>query len=231
MTIVIGIGNLDRGDDAAGLAVARLLREKLAAARAGQNGRAPRVTVRELDGDQLALLDAWDDDGDVRVVDATCSDATPGTVCRFDGAGPLNSSFQHRGTHTFSLADVIELARALGRLPAHLTGYGIEGKSFLTGDPMSAEVRAAVTEVTCELLHELKAGGLPMCLGIVGMITEIREDEGIPMALVAARPPGPQGDAATLAACLLTCPEARVGQMVLVHSGYVLQTLDGEDQS
>jgi len=51
MTIVIGIGNLDRGDDAAGLAVARLLREKLAAARAGQNGRAPRVTVRELDGD------------------------------------------------------------------------------------------------------------------------------------------------------------------------------------
>jgi hydrogenase maturation factor len=70
-----------------------------------------------------------------------------------------------------------------------------------------------------------------MCLGIVGMITKIREDDGIPMALVTARPSGPHGDAATLAACLLTCPEARVGQMVLVHSGYVLQTLDGEDRS
>jgi hydrogenase maturation protease len=159
MTTVIGIGNLDRGDDAAGLAVARLLREKLAAARTGQDANAPCVTVLDLDGDQLALLDAWGDDHDVRVVDATCSDATPGTVCRFDGAGPVNPRFQHRGTHTFSLADVIELARALGRLPGHLTGYGIEGKSFQTGDPMSAEVQAAVTEVTDEILHELKAGG------------------------------------------------------------------------
>jgi Ni,Fe-hydrogenase maturation factor len=50
MTLVIGIGNPDRGDDAAGLAVARNVR---AAAPAG-------VAVIELDGDQLALLDAWD---------------------------------------------------------------------------------------------------------------------------------------------------------------------------
>lgn len=46
MTVIIGIGNADRGDDAVGLVVARKVRD---AAPAG-------VTVTELDGDQLALL-------------------------------------------------------------------------------------------------------------------------------------------------------------------------------
>ena len=60
-----------------------------------------------------------------------------------------------------------------------------------------------------------------MCLGTIGVVTEIRDDDGIPMALVGADP------AAVVHACLLTCPEAAVGDTVLVHSGYVLQVLDG----
>jgi hydrogenase maturation factor len=60
-----------------------------------------------------------------------------------------------------------------------------------------------------------------MCLGTIGVVTEIRDDDGIPMALVGADP------AAAVHACLLTCPEAAVGDTVLVHSGYVLQILGG----
>ena len=60
-----------------------------------------------------------------------------------------------------------------------------------------------------------------MCLGTIGVVTEIRDDDGVPMALVGA------GSAAAVHACLLTCPEAAVGDTVLVHSGYVLQILDG----
>jgi hydrogenase maturation protease len=149
MTLVIGIGNADRGDDAAGLAVARRVRA----------ATAPRdVTVAELAGDQLGLLDAWDGVKDVYVVDAVCSGGAPGTVYRFDGAHPLDARFRHRGTHTLSLADVIELARALGRLPARLTGYGIEGAAFELGTGLSPEVAAAVEVVTGRLLAELKAG-------------------------------------------------------------------------
>jgi hydrogenase maturation factor len=58
-----------------------------------------------------------------------------------------------------------------------------------------------------------------MCLGTIGLITRVRDDDGIPMALVAADP-------GTVSACLLTCPEAAVGDTVLVHSGYVLQILE-----
>jgi len=147
MILVIGIGNPARGDDAAGLAVARRIRE---AAAPGD------VTVTELAGDQLALLDAWTGAREVYVIDAVCSGGTPGTVYRFDAAEPLTAHFWHRGTHTFSLADVIELARALGRLPARLTGFGIEGATFEPGVPLSPEVEAAVEAVTVLLLGELR---------------------------------------------------------------------------
>jgi hydrogenase maturation protease len=150
MIVVIGIGNPDRGDDAAGLEVARRVRE---ATSPGE------VTVREVAGDQLALLDEWAGATEAYVVDAVCSGGTPGTVYQFDAAGELTSRFRDRGTHTFSLADVIELARALGRLPGHLAGYGIEGASFAIGDGLSAQAAAAVDKVTALLLGDLKGGG------------------------------------------------------------------------
>jgi hydrogenase maturation factor len=58
-----------------------------------------------------------------------------------------------------------------------------------------------------------------MCLGTIGVITEVRDDDGVPMALVEA------GAASPLTACLLTCPDAGVGETVLIHSGYVLEVL------
>ena len=147
MILVIGIGNPDRGDDAAGLAVARRIR---AATRRGE------VTVRELVGDQLALIDEWTGATDVYVVDAVSSGGTPGTVYRFDAADVLTERFRHRGTHMFSLADVIELARALGRLPGHLTGFGIEGAGFEIGAGLSPQATVAVDEVTRLLVADIK---------------------------------------------------------------------------
>jgi hydrogenase maturation protease len=48
-----------------------------------------------------------------------------------------------------------ELARALGRLPAHLLVYGIEGGRFDAGDELSPPVVAAVEQVRLELLERL----------------------------------------------------------------------------
>jgi hydrogenase maturation factor len=60
-----------------------------------------------------------------------------------------------------------------------------------------------------------------VCLGAVGVITAVREEDGLLMAVVDTVP-------GTVSACLLTCPEASVGATVLVHCGYVLQILDDE---
>ena len=149
MILVIGIGNPDRGDDAVGLMIARRVK---AATKSGE------VTVRELVGDQLALIDEWTGATEVYLVDAVCSGGTPGAVYKFDAANRLTERFRHRGTHTFSLADVIELARALGRLPPRVAGFGVEGADFTIGAGLSAEAAAAADEVTAQLLADLKAG-------------------------------------------------------------------------
>lgn len=60
-----------------------------------------------------------------------------------------------------------------------------------------------------------------MCLGTVGLITAVRDEGGLPVALIDTA----QG---TVSASLLTCQEAGVGRTVLVHCGYVLQILDDE---
>lgn len=216
-TLVIGVGNHDRGDDAVGLAVAERVR-----------AAAPRgVSVLTLEGDQLALLDAWADATDVYVIDAVCSGGRPGSVFHFDATRPLPARFGHRGSHTFSLADVVELARALGTLPPHVTGYGIEGNRFDVGAPLSPETCQAIEDVAGSLLRELDAprtrpqrnSGMEsgMCLGTVGVITEITDG----MAVIDA-------GGVLVTASLLTCPEAVTGQTVLAHSGYVLEIIEEE---
>jgi hydrogenase maturation factor len=75
-----------------------------------------------------------------------------------------------------------------------------------------------------------------MCLGMTGVITAIRDDDGVPMALIdttadtaAYATADADVAASVIPACLLTCQEARVGDTVLVHSGYVLQIFDPPD--
>lgn len=148
MRLVIGIGNSGRGDDAAGLAVAALV----------ERAAPPGVSVRRAEGDPLALLDIWAGVADVYLVDAVRSGAAPGTVIRFDASRPLGVRFRHQGTHALGLADVIEVGRALRRLPAHLTGFGIEGAAFEQGAPLSAQAQDAVRRVAARLVGELAAG-------------------------------------------------------------------------
>jgi hydrogenase maturation protease len=137
--IVIGIGNAFRGDDAAGLAVARAL------------GDDPRVIVHE--GEPIDLLDRWEGAGEVVVVDAARSGAAPGTIHRLDDlAAPVATG---GSTHAFGLAETLALAHALGRAPARLTVIGIEGERFRAGDGLSPAVATAAAEVAAELRGRL----------------------------------------------------------------------------
>ena len=134
--MVIGVGSRWRGDDAAGLAVAR------------------RVGGRELEGDPATLLDEWAGADEVVLVDAALSGAPPGTIRRYDAAsGPLPARSLRSSTHAFGVSDAIELARALGRLPARLEVYAIEGASFTAGDGLSAAVERAVDELAASLIR------------------------------------------------------------------------------
>lgn len=140
--LIIGVGNEDRSDDAAGLLVARKLQEhKLRAA-----------AVQQQSGEALSLLEAFSDAVNVIIVDAVQSGAPPGTIHRFEAhCEPLPARYFCCSTHSLGVAEAVELARALGRLPRRLLVYGIEGAHFDPGMPISAEVASAIQEVTRQI--------------------------------------------------------------------------------
>ena len=141
--LVIGVGNPDRGDDGAGLAVVRRLRGRVG----------PAVRLLEVRSNVSRLIDGWDGSDAVVLVDATSSGLPPGTVRRFDvTAAPLPVRAFHGGsTHGFGVAEVVEVARALGRLPRRLIVYGIEGARFGREKGLSTPVAAAVRDVAGSL--------------------------------------------------------------------------------
>lgn len=83
------------------------------------------------------------------IVDAVHSGAPAGTIHRFDAAaGPLPASLRSStSTHLVSLAETIELARTLDRLPASVTVYGIEGERYDLGAPVTPAVAAAIDQL------------------------------------------------------------------------------------
>ena len=122
--IVLGIGNIERGDDGAGRAVARLLRHMLSG----------KVEIVEQDGEATALLDKLDGAASAYLIDACVSNAPPGTIHRIDANhAPLPQASSDLSTHGFGLAAAIELGRALGRLPPRTIVYAIEAESFAAG--------------------------------------------------------------------------------------------------
>jgi hydrogenase maturation protease len=132
--LVVGIGNPDRGDDGVGAEVVR------------------RVDARQLAGvrvshcrEPLSLLDEHLDEDIVVVVDAVVGEAAVGTVTvRNVNARPFPESTDRGGTHAMGLGAVVELARALGRLPQSLFVVGVEAAAFETGTGLSMPVRAAI---------------------------------------------------------------------------------------
>ena len=144
---IIGVGNEFRRDDGIGLAAARRLREM----------RLPGVMVLEKTGDAGELWELWQDRRPAIIIDAMHSGAPPGTVRRFDAAGePLPAAFfHHPSTHSWGVAESIELARTLGQLPATLIVYGVEGKIFAPGVGLSLEGQHALPRLVEQIQQDL----------------------------------------------------------------------------
>jgi len=135
--LVIGVGNPLRGDDGAGLrAVARM-------------PRIPGVEVLSHEGDGIDLLELWDGADAVVIVDTIASGAEPGAILAFDvSQEPMPSAARRAAGHFVGVADAIEAARALRRLPRHVAVIGVEGAGFELGTGLSEPVLAALDGLT-----------------------------------------------------------------------------------
>jgi hydrogenase maturation protease len=146
---VIGVGNEWRGDDAAGLLVARRLKAD----------RLPEVEVAECRGTVTAVREAWKDAAGVIVVDAVFSGGRPGAIYRFNAHGgevPVQLS-RSPSSHGWGVAEALALGQLFQELPPFLIIYGIEGKNFGPGQEVSQEVEAAIPEAVLRLRREIQA--------------------------------------------------------------------------
>ncbi|HTG47000.1 MAG TPA: hydrogenase maturation protease [Actinomycetota bacterium] len=134
---VIGCGNPDAGDDAAGLVAA----EEVAR-------RAPDGVEVVLARDPLRLLDLLEGARRVIVVDAIRAPdggRTPGAVIRAE-AGPDGLPAAVRSSlssHGLGIAETIGIAAAIGDAPP-IVFHGVEAGNVRMGSAMSADVRAAL---------------------------------------------------------------------------------------
>jgi hydrogenase maturation protease len=132
--LVIGIGHPDRGDDAAGLLVARRLATTSSIS----------LDVRESGGDLLTLVDDWAGAEAVILVDVVVGMGPPGEVRVLDLLAETAPAERNVSSHGFGLGEAIALSRALGTLPKAFRLVGIEGSRFDIGTPPTPVVQAAI---------------------------------------------------------------------------------------
>src|SRR3990172_1316504 len=146
--LVMGIGNELRGDDAAGLLVARgLLSEKVLSF----------VTILEMAGDGASFMARWKNVDRLILVDAITAGLPPGSVIRMDARKELvPASLFATSSHSFGLAQALAISLALNELPPCVTLFGIQAKSFQVGADLSPEVQKAVRETSDAIRSELE---------------------------------------------------------------------------
>jgi hydrogenase maturation protease len=146
--LVIGLGNPYRGDDGVGPVVARAMADRALES----------VTVLEHSGEGAGLAEMWAGMDMVILVDAVSSGGTPGTVHRLDArATPIPVGLLHHSSHAFGVAEAVELARALGRLPPRLLVYGVVGMRFALGRGLTGAVEEAVSGVVDCIVRDVQA--------------------------------------------------------------------------
>ena len=134
---VIGIGNRDRGDDAAGPVVCDLVKDL----------RLPGVMTIVFEGSVLDLPIYWTASDRVVIVDATEPAGKPGRITEFNGLSEQLVVPGSLSTHTIDVGTAIKLARALDRLPMQLTIIGIEAAQFEFDTELTPAVQQAAGRV------------------------------------------------------------------------------------
>lgn len=145
---IIGLGNGLRGDDAVGLMAARRIRPEVG----------DKVEVIEAEMAGVDLIELMKGAHSVMLIDAARSGQAPGTIHRLDAsAGPIGDLMFPHSSHAIGISEALELARALGTLPATVIVYGVEAENTDAGQLLSASVAKALDQVVGQIAQECKA--------------------------------------------------------------------------
>ncbi len=148
-TLVVGCGNLLRGDDAAGPVLVRVLAD-----------RDLPAGVRLVDGGTAGMDVAFAMRGARRVilVDASQVGVEPGVVHRVPGSELVDLSPPEGNLHRFTWDQALGFAQWLlkDEYPDDVTVYLVEGATFDVGAPLSPAVEAAVARIADAIEADLR---------------------------------------------------------------------------
>lgn len=153
--LFIGIGNGFRQDDGAGIYILRQLELLL--------NRVANCFFAQSSGEGTGLMDLWQGYDKVILFDAIMKQGRPGRTYYFlakDNTFP--SDFFHYSSHAFSLAEAVELARTLDKLPRRLMVYGVEGKKFGYGEELSREVMGGCNKIVKQVASQYLKSTCPL---------------------------------------------------------------------
>ncbi|HSW63301.1 MAG TPA: hydrogenase maturation protease [Dissulfurispiraceae bacterium] len=152
-TIIIGLGNPLRGDDAVGLRIARVLKERLA-------DRADIDVVEAYRGG-IALAETAIGYERAIVIDTMAKKAgQPGTVVSFTPS-PDMCSRNSGSLHDASLCDALSICCALGEaVPKDVLCWGIVPKEIETfSEALTDEIEALIPVVADQIIAKLNEQG------------------------------------------------------------------------
>lgn len=141
-TILYGIGNSFRGDDAAGIEVANTLLDRGASPDQILSGPAEIAQLIDLMEKTECLI----------FVDCVYSGQEIGTIHKLDlTKEKLPYSKKGPSTHIFGLGEALDMAKALDIFPKKIWFWGIEGRNFEFSRNISHEVQAGIRQVSSEI--------------------------------------------------------------------------------
>lgn len=151
--LIIGCGNLLRGDDSVGPVLIRRLWELglPAGVFCADGGTAGMDVAFQMRGKDKVII-----------IDAAKTGETPGTVFKVPGAELENlPPLTDIHTHNFRWDNALAFGRWLLKAdyPRDITVYLIEGESFEFGETLSAKVKEAMEKLAVRLIDELRAEG------------------------------------------------------------------------
>jgi hydrogenase maturation protease len=148
--VVIGVGNLLLKDEGVGIHVLQALEKK---------NLPPGVQLFDGGVSGLGLLDFFPGASKALLIDAADMHRKPGAVLRFT---PEDLRAQAReikfSAHDIGVAEVLELARALGQSPKEVVIIGIQPKEIDWGTDLTPEVQASIPQVLQMIQEEIAQG-------------------------------------------------------------------------
>jgi hydrogenase maturation protease len=147
-TLLIGIGNELRNDDGVGIMIAEKIGRK----------RIRGVHIEKASGEGTSLMETWKGFNNVIIVDAVSSDSAPGEIHRIKVDNEsVPAKILRSSTHSFGLAEAIEISRSMNCLPPNLQIFGIEGENFESGFGISEPVKNSAGRVSEEIVKYIES--------------------------------------------------------------------------